>query len=230
VKDPVFSGSDVEEAVAAAAVALAVPVSALKYVVLEPGRPGGFGVSPSDARIAVLLDRSTPQSGNASRPEEEGDDAEGAADVETRIRRVLGAVIEAAGLETTIAFEQGGDALRVLLGGRDREFFLADDAEVFQALEHLLQRMFNHEVTPRRIRLDCEGYRDSRDAALKEQAVALATAVRADGRPRLMGPLNAYERRIVHITLSETEGVTTYSVGEGADRRVTIAPADPERG
>lgn len=230
MKDPVFSGSDVEEAVAAAAVALAVPVSALRYVVLDPGRPGGLGVSPSDARIAVLLDRSTPPSGNLA-PEDVDEDADdGETDVKDRIRRVLGAVIESAGLETTIAFGESDDALRVLLGGRDREFFLADDAEVFQALEHLLQRMFNHEVTPRRIHLDCEGYREGRDAALKEQALALATEVRADGRPRLMGPLNAYERRIVHIALSEAEGVTTYSVGEGADRRVTIAPADPSRG
>jgi spoIIIJ-associated protein len=223
VKDPVFSGSDV-----AAAVALAVPVAALRYVVLDPGRPGGLGVSPSEARIAVLLDRSTPPSANLPPADEDTDDVE--EDVEDRIRHVLGAVIESAGLETTIAFSDSDDALRVLLSGRDVEFFLADDAEVFQALEHLLQRMFNHEVRPRRIHLDCEGYREGRDAALTEQALSLATAVRADGRPRLMGPLNAYERRIVHIALSEAEGVTTYSVGEGADRRVTIAPADPERG
>lgn len=226
MKDPVFSGTDVEAAVAAAAAALAVPVAALRYVVLDPGRPGGLGVSASVARIAILLEGSAPLAGNIARNETDAEEA----DVEARIRRVLGAVIEAAGLETTIVFHESDDALRVLLQGGDREFFLADDAEVFEALEHLLQRMFNHAVAPRRIRLDCEGYREDRDAALKEQALALATAVRADGRPRVTGPLNAYERRIVHVALSEIEGVTTYSVGEGADRRVTIAPADPARG
>jgi len=36
--------------------------------------------------------------------------------------------------------------------------------------------------------------------------------------------LNSYERRIVHMIVSERPGLETYSVGEGADRRVTIAP------
>jgi hypothetical protein len=34
----------------------------------------------------------------------------------------------------------------------------------------------------------------------------------------------------VHVTLSEVEGVRTFSVGEGADRRVTVAPADAGAG
>jgi spoIIIJ-associated protein len=62
---------------------------------------------------------------------------------------------------------------------------------------------------------------------LSEQAHALAAEVRADGKPRTTTPLNAYERRLIHVALSQVEGVVTYSVGEGADRRVTVAPAPP---
>ena len=40
-----------------------------------------------------------------------------------------------------------------------------------------------------------------------------------------MPPLNAYERRVVHMALSGVPGIVTYSVGEGADRRVTVGPA-----
>ena len=54
----------------------------------------------------------------------------------------------------------------------------------------------------------------------------LAEQVLADGRARRTDPLNSYERRIVHVTLAEVRGVQTFSVGEGADRRVTVAPAD----
>jgi spoIIIJ-associated protein len=43
-----------------------------------------------------------------------------------------------------------------------------------------------------------------------------------------MEPMNAYERRVVHVALQDEPGVTTYSVGEGSLRRVTVAPRDPE--
>jgi spoIIIJ-associated protein len=42
-----------------------------------------------------------------------------------------------------------------------------------------------------------------------------------------MEPLNAYERRVVHVALQGEPGVTTYSVGEGSARRVTVGPAAP---
>ena len=75
-----------------------------------------------------------------------------------------------------------------------------------------------------RLAVQCEGYRDHRDGRLREQALELAKAVEADGRPRRTEALNSYERRIVHMVVSERPGLETYSVGEGADRRVTIAP------
>jgi spoIIIJ-associated protein len=43
-----------------------------------------------------------------------------------------------------------------------------------------------------------------------------------------MEPMNAYERRVVHVALQAEPGVTTYSVGEGPSRRVTVAPAASE--
>jgi spoIIIJ-associated protein len=71
------------------------------------------------------------------------------------------------------------------------------------------------------------GFRERRDQALAEEARRLAEAVRADGQPREMAPLNAYERRVVHVALQAEPGVTTFSVGEGSSRRVTVAPLAP---
>ena len=34
--------------------------------------------------------------------------------------------------------------------------------------------------------------------------------------------MNAYERRIVHLTLREDEGVVTHSEGEDPERRVVV--------
>jgi len=100
------------------------------------------------------------------------------------------------------------------------------EGDVLEALEYLLQLMYRRAIEPRRLVVDCEGYRSDRDRALREEALALAAAVARDGVPRKMRSLNSYERRVVHATLTDHPAVRTFSVGEGADRRVTVAPRD----
>ena len=39
--------------------------------------------------------------------------------------------------------------------------------------------------------------------------------------------MNPYERRIIHATVSEIEGVKSESKGEGSSRRVVIYPTNP---
>jgi predicted RNA-binding protein Jag len=39
-----------------------------------------------------------------------------------------------------------------------------------------------------------------------------------------MGPLNSYERRIVHMAVAEFDGVTSESVGDASVKKVIIAP------
>lgn len=57
MRDPVFVGKDVAEAVRLASRTLAVPESTLRYVVLDPGQVGGRGLSATEARIAVLIEK-----------------------------------------------------------------------------------------------------------------------------------------------------------------------------
>ena len=56
MKDRAFTGRDVAEAVRLAAETLGLPEKSLRYFVLDPGRPGAFGVAPTGARIAVLME------------------------------------------------------------------------------------------------------------------------------------------------------------------------------
>jgi len=226
MKDPVFSGRDVAEAVLLASRSLGLSAESLRYVVLERGSAGGLGVGGSPAMIAVLLEGTATASvarGGlvARRPEEP-----------RRPRALLTALVRdlgrAAGLELAADLEETDEGLLLRLGGADRDFFLEEDGEVLKALEHVLHKVAQGENEPRRLIVECEGYRTHRDDALRRRALLLAEQVLADGRPRRTEALNSYERRIVHVTLAEVEGVRTFSVGEGADRRVTVAPAGAE--
>lgn len=221
MKDRVFSGADVSEAVALAAANLGLPLAQLRYVVLEAGSPGGRGLSPTPARIAVLLQEAPAP---RARPPQ-GAQAQ-TADPRAGLRDTIRAVAEAGGLSVEAEIEDGSEAVVVSLRGPDREFFLEPDgrAEVLRATEHLLLRLYGAALQPRALRLTGEGFRERRDEALAAEAHREAEAVRVDGRARTMPPLNAYERRVVHLALQGEPGITTASSGEGAERRLTIAP------
>jgi spoIIIJ-associated protein len=230
MSDPVFSGQDVPDAVASAARSLGLEAARLRYVVLDPGRPGGLGVSASPARIAVLLERrpageARPAVAPHALPREDRQPAVArTGDVRADIRALVRVLGEAASTDLSAEVEEGPDGLLVRVQGAGCSMLLEEEGEVFRAFEHVLQRAYRGRMESRRLTVECEGYRDHRDRRLRERALELARAVEADGKPRRTEPLNSYERRIVHMIVSERPSLETYSVGEGADRRVTIAP------
>lgn len=228
MRDVIFSGRDVAEALEQAGRALGLSPDALRYIVLERGSAGALGMEGRPARIAVLLDaggRGSPagagpatQSGSA--PEVEG------ADPVAGVRSTLARLAESARVALAAEVSEDARGVVVRLSGPAAKWLLEEDAEVLRALDHVLQRSFARALAPRRLRLDCEGYSEQRDVRLRALALELAGAVRRDGRPRTTGALNAYERRVIHVTLGEQPDLHTYSTGEGGDRRVTIAPKD----
>jgi spoIIIJ-associated protein len=224
VKDRVFGGPDVEEAIAVAAASLGLPRAELRYVVLEPGTAAGRGLKPTPARIAVFL--TEPRREAAAAGDREPAPAH-APDPRAGLRETIRAVAQAGGLEVGAEVEENEAAVVVRLHGADEAFFLGEDGrgEVLRATEHLLLRLYGAALQPRALRLTCEGFRARRDEALAGEAHRIAEAVRNEGQPRTMEPMNAYERRIVHVALQAEPGVTTYSVGQGSDRRVRVAPA-----
>jgi spoIIIJ-associated protein len=229
VKDRVFSGPDVEEALASAAASLGLPMAELRYVVLDPGGSGSRGLKATPARIAVLLQERPADGGPQRRPAAapRGPVEPGPVDLRSSLRAVVRALAEAGDLRLECDVEQTAEALVLQIRGEDAAFFHGEDGkgEPLHALEHLLQRAHAAALHPLFLRVRCEGYRERRDEALAEEARRVAEAVRADGEPRELEPRNAYERRIVHVALQDEPGVRTFSVGEGLDRRVTIALA-----
>jgi len=219
--------------------ALGVPAERLKYVILESGSPGGHGIGGTPARIAVLVEASRDQgrpSVAASRGLEESGPPAGrpagprSGELAPVLRGLVRSLAEAAGVDLAAELEEGGDVLTVRLEGAGSSLLLEEEGEVLEALEYLLQRVAARPGPRPRVVVSCPGYRDVRDEALRAEARALAQAVRQDGLPRETRPLNSYERRIVHMVVSEEPGLRTFSVGEGADRRVTVATAEPGAG
>lgn len=120
-----------------------------------------------------------------------------------------------------------GDSSSIVLDlqGDDLSFLIGRKGETLAAVQHLLRLMVNKLVHQRvHLVVDVEGYKVRREDALKKLALRIADQATRRRRTIALEPMNAYERRIIHITLRNHPTVVTESVGEGTRRKVTIVP------
>lgn len=122
-------------------------------------------------------------------------------------------------------YEGDSATLFLDLQGNDLSFLIGRKGETLAAIQHLLRLMVNN-IVHRRAHLvvDVEGYKVRRETALKKLALRIADQVTRRQRLIALEPMNAYERRIIHVTLRNHPTVLTESVGEGTRRKVTIVP------
>lgn len=80
----------------------------------------------------------------------------------------------------------------------------------------------------KRVVVDCENYRENREATLNKLSENLAQKAIRLGKKIKLEPMNPYERRIMHAALSEREGVSTQSEGKEPNRYIVIIPDNLE--
>lgn len=115
--------------------------------------------------------------------------------------------------------------LMLNIEGEDLGILIGRRAETLAALQYLTRLMVNHRVH-RWVNLvvDVEGYKARREEQLVRLAERMAERVVSTGRAVALEAMPPRERRIIHITLRNHQQVTTQSVGEGDQRKVTIIP------
>lgn len=104
-------------------------------------------------------------------------------------------------------------------------FVIGYRGEVLDAIQCLAGAIANKGRDDyRRVVVDCEGYRQKREETLVSLANKLAAKAVRTGRKVILEPMNPYERRILHATLSDSEEVKTQSEGKEPNRYVAIIP------
>ena len=78
-------------------------------------------------------------------------------------------------------------------------------------------------MTEDHVFIDALGYRRGKDIELRQMAKLLAEKARQSGVDQQLGPLNPYERRLVHMAVAEVPGVTTESIGDAFSKTVLIS-------
>ena len=142
----------------------------------------------------------------------------------TDIAGFVQTVITAMGATLTAVVEEGPDGTRINLEGEDGGVLVRRNGEGLQALQHLVATAFRRQLgDDNRIVIDCNGFRRDKDAELKQIARFYADKAKSTGTPQEMGPLNPYERRIVHMAIEEHAGATSESVGDAFMKTVIIS-------
>jgi spoIIIJ-associated protein len=103
--------------------------------------------------------------------------------------------------------------------------------DTLNSLQHLVGRIVSKRMGGyQRLTLDVGGYLSNRREILKQKALKAAERAKKTGRDIPLEPMKAAERRIVHLTLADVEGITSYTVGNGELRKVYISTGRGEQG
>lgn len=110
--------------------------------------------------------------------------------------------------------------------GEDAGVLIGRKGQTLTAIQDLLRTAVQRQAQRRMwVYLDIEGYRDRRREDLQEMAREAAEDAKESGEIELEA-MPAFERKIVHDTVAEIEGVTSFSEGEDPRRRVIIQSED----
>ena len=142
----------------------------------------------------------------------------------------LGGLATAFGAKASVAIDRDGEDLEVRLEGDDLGLMVGPRGTTLQAIQDLArvasQRRLGDQDT--RLRVDIAGYREKRREALARFALKVAEEVKETGQSRVLEPMLAPDRKVVHDTLAEVDGISTRSQGEEPRRRVVVDLADSD--
>lgn len=121
--------------------------------------------------------------------------------------------------------EYDGDEGELILdvNGGDLAVLIGRHGRTLDALQMVLSSLLSSKLKfhyP--IVVDIEGYKHRRKQKLQSLARSSAERAKRQGGRVSLPPMNAYERRLVHIALVDDEGVTTHSEGEEPNRHVVV--------
>jgi spoIIIJ-associated protein len=141
------------------------------------------------------------------------------------VRSFLETVLGMMGVEVEVDIDVEPDGLHCDLNTSEQEggLLIGRHGATLDSLQYLTLRVLQAEGLGRmRITLDVGGYRDRREKAIRDKVADVARRVLDNGRPYHFDPMSAMERRVVHMAVTEFEGLRTESEGEGRRRHVVV--------
>ena len=212
-KEIEINGKSVEKALEKALKSLDAKVENVEIEILDAGQKGVLGIfGAKAARIRVT----------------KKNDSKGVEEIADEVARYI---MECLDINYRIFTESYDDATYVNLetAGVDG-LLIGRKGDTLNSLQHLVGRIVSRKMGGyQRLTLDVGGDLKNRQDIIRQKAKKAADKARKSNREIQMEPMKASERRIVHVALTDEEGIITYTTGNGDMRKVCIAPAGKGR-
>lgn len=235
-----IEGKTIDDAIEKACQEFGLPREKLNIEILSEGSTGFFGLVGSKkacVRASVLSldltmeslpeEKTEPtvtdlQSEKAAVPQTE----ETAESLATKAKEKLDGILRLMGIDFPVHVEETSESIILKIKGDGSGLLIGKGGQTLDALQYIVNKASNKNGKGRkRIILDTEDYRKRRENTLIALAEKLGEKVKKTKKPVTVNPMNAHDRRIIHLALQDDRQLTTKSRGEGAFRKIIILPA-----
>src|SRR3954465_13134229 len=142
--------------------------------------------------------------------------------------QLLNSIFESARFDVQATASESDQGCIVSIKGADTGLLLNLGGELLDALQQILNQAYGRALRKgQRIICDADNFRAARESELRAMADHAARQVRATSAAFVFGPMEASERRVIHLSLAEEDDLVTESIGEGNSRRLRVAPKTP---
>jgi spoIIIJ-associated protein len=240
-----IEAKSIEEAIENACSQFNVTREQLTIEILNSGSTGIFGIVGSKkARIRATINEepAEPVQAVSVEPSPEAPGEEGllreknpADEAHVALQNILTMM----GLDVSLQIRQEKETLYIRIEGDKSGLLIGRRGQTLDALQYLLTRILNKRGSDKtKVVLDSGEYRNRRKKYLENLALKMAEKSKKTGKPVVISPLNAHDRRIIHLTLEKDKTLKTVSRGEGQMKKMIISgvkrelppesPSEPE--
>lgn len=216
-----FTGKTVDEAIETGLNALGITQDQADIRVLEEGKKKLFGAVKARVEIAVKENQETEEIQN---PQAKAELTDG-----ERTIAFLDGLFKLLDVKATTELVSEGEKVEINVKATNTNSVIGKRGATLDAIQTLAGAVAN---TGRddymRVVVDCENYRENREATLEKLAENLAQKAIRLGKKVKLEPMNPYERRIIHAALTSREGVKTESEGKEPNRYIVVIPDNLE--
>jgi spoIIIJ-associated protein len=185
---------------------------------------GGKRESVDDSSIKPEYSEAVSTQGGTVEADERSADVPQPPDAELA-EAFLATLIEKMKMEGKIETGSRDGRICLNVSGQDSSILIGKNGQTLEAIQFLINLMYSKKTKSRAgILVDVEEYRVRREKKLRAMALEASEKAKRDSRAVTIAPMNAQDRRVIHIALQDDEEVKTISRGEGILKKVVVIP------